>query len=573
MTNIPNIRIGNTIELSWSILTNGAALPLDVSVLTLFIETPRKTKIQLEFRVDGNIVKATYQGSEQKMVGVYNALLYRHYGERNQSVVDTTAFNLVARSDSGNPANDMVHEQVVISTADIILGAKGDDGFSPIITTETIDGGHKVIITDSTHTEEVNVMNGYTPQKGVDYFDGDDGYTPQKGTDYWTPEDVADIERAKSNASQAAINANTEAEKIAPAITQMRNDIEQSKASLAESYNTARLNLIADYNAKKQALEADYDETKGLLNGDYQERVTALELEYQDKVVQLTNEYEQKQQELKDASDRAINDNETATNNANLATTNANNAANRANASATNADEKASLVQDNINLNTQKADNAVHTSTEAKSVADDALFKAQGAVGTANSAVQLAQQAKAIAEGKNNSRVFDNKAALNSWLTVAENKAQLKVGDNFYIIATDSPDYWWDGESLQVLESEHPDLTEYVKNTDIATATNPGVVKVNPSYGLDVTTPSNTLYVTKSSNSEIVAKINGYKPIVPATLDYAVKVGVTTNTIALTPEEQITAKQWLGIVPISQEDYEALVDKSGINFVIPDDYD
>lgn len=27
---------------------------------------------------------------------------------------------------------------------------------------------------------------GYTPQKGIDYFDGEDGYTPQKGVDYYT---------------------------------------------------------------------------------------------------------------------------------------------------------------------------------------------------------------------------------------------------------------------------------------------------------------------------------------------------------------------------------------------------
>lgn len=51
--------------------------------------------------------------------------------------------------------------------------------------------------------------DGYTPRKGVDYFDGEkgdpgekgepgqdgaDGYTPQKGTDYWTPEDVQKIQ-------------------------------------------------------------------------------------------------------------------------------------------------------------------------------------------------------------------------------------------------------------------------------------------------------------------------------------------------------------------------------------------
>lgn len=470
MADIAEVRIGNTIDIEWDITDDrDNKVALNKDELTLILETPRKRRIKMNFEVEGSTVLSVYQGRDQRELGAYRLMLYGNYNKDGQWIVDAIGFVMIPMG-VGN-ASKYVRERVKLKSAGVFFGKTAlveqgvpgkngrdcVDGFSPALRIEEIAGGHRVKIVDIEGEKEMEVMNGYTPQKGVDYFDGEDGYTPQKGTDYWTPEDVADMERAK--------------------------------------------------------------------------------------------------------------------NNANLATANANNATDRANASATNADEKASLVQDNINLNTQKADNAVHTSTEAKSVADDALFKAQGAVGTANSAVQLAQQAKAIAEGKNNSRVFDNKAALNSWLTVAENKAQLKVGDNFYIIATDSPDYWWDGESLQVLESEHPDLTEYVKNTDIATATNPGVVKVNPSYGLDVTTPSNTLYVTKSSNSEIVAKINGYKPIVPATLDYAVKVGVTTNTIALTPEEQIAAKQWLGIVPISQEDYEALVDKSGINFVIPDDYD
>ena len=39
--------------------------------------------------------------------------------------------------------------------------------------------------------------SGYTPQKGVDYFDGapgKNGYTPQKGVDYWTKDDKEEIE-------------------------------------------------------------------------------------------------------------------------------------------------------------------------------------------------------------------------------------------------------------------------------------------------------------------------------------------------------------------------------------------
>lgn len=46
----------------------------------------------------------------------------------------------------------------------------GTDGFSPIIEIEEIANGHRVTITDADGTESFDVLNGYTPVKGVDYF-------------------------------------------------------------------------------------------------------------------------------------------------------------------------------------------------------------------------------------------------------------------------------------------------------------------------------------------------------------------------------------------------------------------
>jgi hypothetical protein len=47
--------------------------------------------------------------------------------------------------------------------------------------------------------EALKGKDGYTPVKGVDYFDGDkgaDGYTPIKGTDYFTEEEKAELVNA-----------------------------------------------------------------------------------------------------------------------------------------------------------------------------------------------------------------------------------------------------------------------------------------------------------------------------------------------------------------------------------------
>lgn len=252
---------------------------------------------------------------------------------------------------------------------------------------------------------------------------------------------------------------------------------------------------------------------------------------------------------------------------------NANEAASNANEAAVRAEGAADKVEDNITLNTEMVQTAVQESAEAKCAADDAVFRAQGAVGTANSAALVAQQAKVIAEGRATGYVFDTLTDMNAWLAVAENVAKLHVGDNLYIRDTSVSDYWWDGESIQKLETEHPDLSGYVKNTDYATTSIAGVVKLG-SGNLGITINSNgVLFISRALNHEIILKKDVYKPITCQQIDMAVKVGLTTNAFILTDIEKANAKKWLGFSPLTQDEYEALTDKSGINFVIPEDYD
>ena len=87
-------------------------------------------------------------------------------------------------------------------------------------------------------------------------------------------------------------------------------------------------------------------------------------------------------------------------------------------------------------------------------------------------------------------------------------------------------------------------LADYVKKTDYASHVNAGVIMATPTYGSMVN--SGYLQTAKANKDEILAKGSGYKPIVPNTLDYAVKVGITTNTETLTDEEQTSACDWLG---------------------------
>ena len=75
-----------------------------------------------------------------------------------------------------------------------------------------------------------------------------------------------------------------------------------------------------------------------------------------------------------------------------------------------------------------------------------------------------------------------------------------------------------------------------------------GLVKIGAtSNGLNITGGGN-LYVYGADNASIDAKSSAYRALTPSTLDYAVKVSVTTNTNTLTATEKSNACDWLGAV-------------------------
>ena len=75
------------------------------------------------------------------------------------------------------------------------------------------EGGELILSIEGESTRTFNIgkvkgekgdkgTDGYTPQKGIDYFDGKDGkdgqngkdgYVPIRGIDYWTEDDIAEI--------------------------------------------------------------------------------------------------------------------------------------------------------------------------------------------------------------------------------------------------------------------------------------------------------------------------------------------------------------------------------------------
>jgi hypothetical protein len=89
------------------------------------------------------------------------------------------------------------------------------------------------------------------------------------------------------------------------------------------------------------------------------------------------------------------------------------------------------------------------------------------------------------------------------------------------------------------------DLTDYVKNTDYATTSKGGVIRIGS--GLQISSSTGQVSVYASSETYIDGKSTNSRVITPGNLDYAVKAGICGNSIVLTEEEKAAARAWLGI--------------------------
>jgi hypothetical protein len=117
------------------------------------------------------------------------------------------------------------------------------------------------------------------------------------------------------------------------------------------------------------------------------------------------------------------------------------------------------------------------------------------------------------------------------------------------------------------LVKDIPDLTDYVKNTDYATADKGGVIKQSTNYGFSVNTSTGIPFAStkglvgyQNSDGNMFIGKNTLENI----KDDYVKRGITTNTIELTDDEKASACNWFGTsktVLTTEADYNALATK------------
>lgn len=75
------------------------------------------------------------------------------------------------------------------------------------------------------------------------------------------------------------------------------------------------------------------------------------------------------------------------------------------------------------------------------------------------------EETKVIALGRATGYVFDTVEDMIEWCS--KNSDVLNQGDNLYIRDVDVPDYWWDGNIPQQLETQKVDLTEYATKSEL----------------------------------------------------------------------------------------------------------
>ena len=147
----------------------------------------------------------------------------------------------------------------------------------------------------------------------------------------------------------------------------------------------------------------------------------------------------------------------------------------------------------------------------------------------------------------------------------------------FTVVSTNTSPYMWTATGYNGVFSgwqERPtseDLIDFVKNTDYATATKSGVIKVSQNLGTDMT-DIGLLYIVSAKSSEIQARTSSAKPIVPVTLNFAVKSALSdANRINdMTEEEKANARGVIGAINkddlteyVKNTDY-ATQDKGGV---------
>ena len=203
------------------------------------------------------------------------------------------------------------------------------------------------------------------------------------------------------------------------------------------------------------------------------------------------------------------------------------------------------------------------------------------------------KEVESIAKGANQARSFGDYATMIEALNALPNDLY-SVGQNIMIVTLNVPDLWVSAIAddsvpytyvddasfaneiatngsvqvgyyvLSALETQKVDLTNYVKNTDVANIDKYGVFRMSYASGTGLQMTNGYLKVS-APNTDAISQRNGSYPLIIGSLDTYMRYGITGrktikgvetlgNQIALTDKEKDSALKWLGVV--SEGDFE-----------------
>lgn len=192
-----------------------------------------------------------------------------------------------------------------------------------------------------------------------------------------------------------------------------------------------------------------------------------------------------------------------------------------------------------------------------------------------NQLTEIANRAESIAKSKATAYVFDTLEDLENKLSDKDFIDNLVIGDNLYIRALNTPDYWWDGVQKQILETEKPDFSNYIKDVQInnqsivignmaripiAGINNLGVVKIDSDLGVKITTDGR-LSLNPATNYIIDQHIDINAPITVGNMDYAIRASLCDGKQEEWSEkDQLAARSRIGAISIN--DIEGITNKT-----------
>lgn len=143
--NPKKIRIGDTFTLRWNVSVNHGSTPLSsFSNVHLVLTDPISAKMDIEgdWRIDGNIIELTVEGSKtlgelkKWRLGNYRLTCIVNYKQSNQAIADRCyAFCLVASTCEVEDDGIDIDTDIVVNLpdSDLWIGVKGSDGVTPHI--------------------------------------------------------------------------------------------------------------------------------------------------------------------------------------------------------------------------------------------------------------------------------------------------------------------------------------------------------------------------------------------------------------------------------------------------------